>query len=293
VIAMNAPLTPPASRSRKENVNPSPSSPIASRPCVSPFRPAPRRAVLFSTKNSHFGHTPPGPPRRLPSSAHISIPIRSILKRPSLLLPAASIHSSASDSSSDSMDQAAPTERLPRHTTPEPEDNPLQHKTLLVSPLRVLLASLDPAPDVTVTLKDIIEAWTVIFMRLRSRFPNDMDEPEALKPFQSNLEPILTALERDIRRALVNPVQKTAIVASSSDEDGDAKSTLEEDDDTSLKPVKSIRGGLTEFEVTYARDLYMVCSAALKVVSLVFWVPQLYSMIEGECTVNSVKPCRH
>jgi hypothetical protein len=94
IIAMNAPLTPPASRSRKENVNPSPSSSCASRPCLAPFRPAPRRAVLFSTnKNSLFPHTPPGPPRRLPSSAHISIPTRSILKRPSLLLPAASIQS--------------------------------------------------------------------------------------------------------------------------------------------------------------------------------------------------------
>ena len=184
------------------------------------------------------------------------------------------------------MDQAAPSERLPRHTTPEPEDDPLRHNTLLVSPLRVLIASLDPASDVTITLKDLIEAWTVIFMRLRSRFPSDIDEPEALQLFQNNLEPILMALERDIQRALVDPVQKTAVGTPSSDEDSDSKSTLEEGNDVSLKRAKSTRGGLTEFEVTYARDLYMVCSAALKVVSLVFWVPQLYSVIEGEYSVK-------
>ena len=177
------------------------------------------------------------------------------------------------------MDQAAPTERLPRHTTPEPEDDPLRHRTLLVSPLRVLIASLDPAPGVTITLKDLIEAWTVIFMRLRSRFPSDVEEPEALQPFQSNLEPVLLALERDIRRALVDPVQRTA---PSSDEESETKSTLEEEN-IPTKREKPTRGGLTEFEVTYARDLYMVCSAALKVVSLVFWVPQLYGVIEGEC----------
>lgn len=121
-------------------------------------------------------------------------------------------------------------------------------------------------------------------MRLRSRFPNDVDEPEALKPFQNNLEPVLMALERDIRRALVNPVQRTAVLAPC-DEHGRVKIILDEDDDSPLQPAKPIRGGLTEFEVTYARDLYMVCSAALKVVSLVFWVPQLYGMIEGESMV--------
>lgn len=173
------------------------------------------------------------------------------------------------------------TERSPRHTTPEPEDDPLRHETLVVSPLKVLVASLDNTPDTSITLKDIIEAWSVIFMRLRSRFPSDVEEPDALRPFQANIEPLLLALERDIRRALVNPVSKNSNTPDSSDYgDNDSVFTESSDMDTP-KPPKPARGGLTEFEVTYARDLYMVCSAALKVVSLIFWVPQLYSLIEG------------
>lgn len=276
---MNAPLTPPASRSRKENVNPSPST--ASRPCLSPFRPAPRRAVLFSTKNSHHPHSPSGPPRRIPSSSLIARPSRSILKRPSGLLPPASITSAHHPSSDSTASEVMPTERSPRHTTPEPEDDPLRHETLVVSPLKVLVASLDNTPDTSITLKDIIEAWSVVFMRLRSRFPSDVEEPDALRPFQANVEPLLLALERDIRRALVNPVSRNSNTPESSDF-GDSDSVFSQGSDAETpKPLKPARGGLTEFEVTYARDLYMVCSAALKVVSLIFWVPQLYSLIEG------------
>lgn len=188
-------------------------------------------------------------------------------------------------------EQQLPLERVPRHTTPEPETDPLRCDTLIVSPLKVLVASLEiqttPTPETNITLKDIIEAWTVIFARLRSRFPSDVEDPEALRPFQANLEAILTVLERDIRRALVDPVAKLPSTPAGSDGD-DITPTQSDDsdewvDEDPSPPVKPARGGLNEFEVVYARDLYMICSAALKVVSLIFWVPQLYGMIAGTC----------
>lgn len=148
-----------------------------------------------------------------------------------------------------------------RHATPEPEDDPLTHESYIVSPLKVIVASLDTMP---LTLRDLTEAWTVLFSRLRSRFPSDIEEIVALKPFMENLDPVLRALERDVGRALVNPITKTM-----------------SDDHTFGGKQGPKRGGLTEFEVTYARDLFMLSSASLRFLSLLFWVPQLYKLISG------------
>ena len=163
------------------------------------------------------------------------------------------------------MSLPAQNEHQERHSTPEPQDDPLSHESYVVSPLDVIVASLDEMP---LTLHDLTEAWTVAFSRLRSRFPCDTDEPIALRPFKANMDSILRALDRDVRRALVNPITRTK------------SNGIESDDDKSPK-----RGGLTEYEVTYARDLFMLSSASLRFLSLIFWVPQLYSLIPGTwCT---------
>lgn len=320
-----------------------------------------KKGVIFSRKNQHhrYPRSPLGLPRAIPpSSTHRSAqPARSILKKPSLqldllpafaLLPTPAIQQ-ANPFSDPSSTLAPPTplhlipaQRQNRFQTPEPEMDALNCDTLIVSPLKTILASLDmdeslavlrpviPSPEpqrplsslkpissiasglaspptssplhpaqssssipiiqanaqtlLSSTLKDILEAWTTLFGRLRTRFPSEVEDPEALRPIRDNLPKFLDALERDMRRAFVNPVtgESSQTSSPSTSDDESSASSVAADHIGPVAPPKVKRGGLTEFEVTYARDLFMVCSAALKVVSLIFWVPQLWGMIEGQ-----------
>ena len=253
----SVPLTPPATRSRKENLRPpSPllgGSPRASPNLrrgittpISPFRPSSR--VNFAPhKDSHYPHSPKEPPRRLPSSRLWGRPTRSILKPPSLtnLMP--------------------PTENQSRQVTPEPDGvDALTQESYIVSPLKVIVTSV---VDESLRLRDVTEAWTLLFSRLRARFPSELPGVPALAPLKANICTLLEAIHRDVKRALVDPLQNRRAL---------------EEGINGLDPTEpKKRGGMTEFEVTLARDLFMLSNAALRFLSLIFWVPQLYGCLSG------------
>ncbi len=252
----SVPLTPPATRSRKENVRPSPSSPCGSPRTspnrrgiatpISPFRPSSR--VNFAPhKNSHYPHSPKEPPRCLPSSRLWGRPSRSILKRPSLtnLMP--------------------PAENQLRQVTPEPDGvDALTQESYTVSPLKVIVTSV---VDDSLRLRDVTEAWTLLFARLRARFPSELTVVPALNPLKANISALLEAIHRDVKRALVDPLQNRRVMEQGVNSTDPAE------------PKK--RGGMTEFEVTFARDLFMLSNAALRFLSLICWVPQLYECLNG------------
>jgi hypothetical protein len=220
-----------------------------------------KKAVEFAQHDQlHPIHsTSPLRPRTIPASRHVSRPIKSILKP---------------------FGPQAPMAENGKETTPEPE-NPLDHPEFIQSPMTVILASL--GADSSLNLRDIIEAWTALFNRLRPRFPVD-ERPEpipALQPIVDHVPEFLTALTRDLSRALHNPVAKSDSILPLSNSVPSDPSV-----DSSPPPKK---GGYTEYEVTYARDLFLLSQAALRCLSLVFWVPQIYSLFSGMFTLNNFK----
>jgi hypothetical protein len=157
-----------------------------------------------------------------------------------------------------------PAEEHQRQWTPEPEGaDALTQEHFLTSPLKVIVTSVT---DQTLSLRDVTEAWTLLFARLRVRFPSELPVVPALVPLKTNLDAVLKAACRDVERALVDPQQNKP----------QPQHDLSQD---ATRPRK--RDGMTEFEVTFARDLFMLSNAALRFVSLICWVPQLYECVSG------------
>lgn len=216
------------------------------------------RAVAWSVHNQiHNLSSPPAKLFRTPSSVFRDQPARSILKKQSLTtipLPG------------DICDDFKP-----REVTPEPGD-PLCNLTYLEHPVSRIVASDAP-------LKDLIEAYNILAARLRSSVTDSTDADASwplFQPLRKNRDAFVNAVVRDLGRALVDPL----------DGDGCQQSRGEE---RILAPLpspnntpKKKRDGMTAEQVKYARDLCTVSHSAIRLLSVVWTLPAVYSIFSGK-----------
>jgi hypothetical protein len=142
------------------------------------------------------------------------------------------------------------------------KDGPMTSITYLKSPLETLLESMVDPESEHVSIHDLIEAYNILSIRIRSQIQVIL-EPDQTLPALDHLKKfsteLLQSLRRDIRRALVNP---------SSNPRG---SSLSENSLLSINQV-------SESEIKYARDLSLLCHHALCFLSLVFSIQAMYSI---------------
>ncbi|CCM01174.1 uncharacterized protein FIBRA_03222 [Fibroporia radiculosa] len=186
------------------------------------------RRVVWS-EECQYRILPSSPPRlSVESSAKKTPPVKSILKKTThVLLPLAL--------------------NFEKETTPEPSD-PLADLHYLEGPVSKIVA-------VDASLRDLIEAYSVLAARLRSQ----------------HREMLVDALVRDLSRIFVDP-GKT---------EHSEELTLHEEESVVLlspkgSPVK--KKGMSEEQVKFARDLCTVCHAVIKFLNVLFTFPAIYQI---------------
>ena len=188
-------------------------------------------------------------------------PLRGILKPAKALLP---------------FDQEAQ-----REVTPQPE-NLLDDSQYLAWPISTLLKA-----DEDVTLRDLIEAWSVLNARLRSgvdHLQNIEDKKDAsnypfFHPFQQNVDRLTKAAIRDLNRVFVDPLK-------GSNPDGAGLKVVDEEHvdlpkaSGLLSPPKesSKKAGMSAEQIKYSRDLCVACHSVIKFLLLAFTVPIIYNI---------------
>ncbi|GJJ10511.1 hypothetical protein Clacol_004737 [Clathrus columnatus] len=243
------PTPPRSSQKDKENRPPTPVTPANSQQRV--------LRIAWSQENLH--HTYSTEIRTLPSSSSLKGPNKPILKKVDVPL----------------MDLSSPCQRS-RYITPEPAD-PLHQADYLRSPISTLLASLKPENISSITLIDLVEAYTELLRRLKSRGPSlfELYGPiPALNILRENSEPLARAFRRDIERALTDPQAAFNSNELLSSED------LPWSSPSSMGSIK--KRGFTEQEIKYARDLCSLCHSALRCFSTFAVVPALFSVFSDE-----------
>uniref|UniRef100_A0A8H7XPF0 Telomere-associated protein Rif1 N-terminal domain-containing protein n=1 Tax=Psilocybe cubensis TaxID=181762 RepID=A0A8H7XPF0_PSICU len=242
-------LTPPNSshRADKEKENKYPA------PVAGPST----RSVVWAPQNSiHCLGTPPK--STAISSRHRPNASKSILKKSSkinmLELPAAP---------------------KPRDVTPEPSD-PLVDLNYLAHPVNLILSN--GGPDQTESLADLITGYNILAARLRSGV-SDVTDGDAswplFQPLRKNAQQFVDAVVRDIGRALVDPL---LLMASSRDE-----CAMEVPKFTLPSPRKSPtkkKGGMTEEQVKYARDLCTTSHSVIKLLAFILATPAVYNVFQ-------------
>jgi hypothetical protein len=149
----------------------------------------------------------------------------------------------------------APSDSRARETTPEP-CTPSEDPGYLAGPVHTIVLGTESLPN-------IAEAYSRLCTRLKAMFQSiSTMNPEApvpvLKPIIDSKQGLITACDRDMRRALVNPWRGS---------------------DENLPPTRPNtspkKGGMSDEEAKEARDMHIVCLAALKFTSLLLSSPQL------------------
>jgi hypothetical protein len=173
-------------------------------------------------------------------------------------------------------------EECPRETTPQPPD-PLSNLTYLDYPVSRIVASDS-------SLRDLIEAYSVLAARIRSSVTTSTDADVSWPLFQPLKKPrtaIVDAIVRDLGRALIDP--GTA---------GTAPDQLREHEALSLPSPKNSpkrKQGMTAEQVKFARDLCTTSHSVMKLLVVVFTIPVVYRVFTGEsCNfvhLVSISPC--
>lgn len=202
--------------------------------------------VVWSSENEyHCLSTPPKPPPA--ASASKEPPAKSILKKCSYpLLPLSE-------------------EEKGRETTPAPL-TPLEDPDYLAHPVATILSA-------DASLRDLIEAYSLLSLRIKacvSQITDPWAKHPFFQPFRDNLQGLVEAFNRDIARALVDPTASDA--------------HLEDKEVLVLpSPQKSPRkkGGFTEEQVKYARDLCTTSHAVMKFLVVSWTLPAAYMVFSS------------
>lgn len=157
-----------------------------------------------------------------------------------------------------------------RDITPFP-DAPLENAHYLVYPVETVI-------DEDSTLRDLTEAYSILAARIRQSVPPDFfDDPthdtryKLFQPLCKNAEALTKAIERDLGRVFVDPFELQASTRAS-EKNVDVSASLP----TPKQTPSPKKGGMTEEQVVYARDLHTTASAAVKLLTLVFQSPAIF-----------------
>lgn len=171
-----------------------------------------------------------------------------------------------------------PPEEPVKEHTPEPED-PLTNLDYLDHPVQRIIA-LDAS------LRDTIAAYNSLAARLRNCVTGSTDADASwplFQPLRKHREALVGALVRDLRQVFADPLEGTSSVL-------DSPSTPVQREPMSMSslpsprdsPKKKKKRGMSAEQVTRARDLCCVCHAAMRLLSVVFTLPSLCNVFEGE-----------
>jgi hypothetical protein len=145
-----------------------------------------------------------------------------------------------------------------RELTPEP-CSPSENPSYLAGPVNTIILG-------TESLSNIAEAYSRLCTRLRAMFESivsmQTETPiPALQPLINNKQGLVSACDRDMRRALVNPRHGS--------------------DENSTPTCNASRCGMSDEEAKEARDMYLACLAALKFTCLLLSSSQLCGLFSS------------
>ncbi|EJC98994.1 uncharacterized protein FOMMEDRAFT_148951 [Fomitiporia mediterranea MF3/22] len=156
-----------------------------------------------------------------------------------------------------------------REVTPSPE-NALEDAHYLEHPVSVIIADNS-------SLRELTEAYSILAARIRSSVPQNFftsqtqDVHYALfEPLRSDAEALSIAIVRDLGRVFVDPFLPPNSPPATPRE----KSGLPTPQDS---PVPK-KGGMTEEQVKYARDLSTVTNSTIKFLTLTLQTPSIYNV---------------
>ena len=154
---------------------------------------------------------------------------------------------------------------MEREATPEPKD-PLVNLEYLESPVARILAA-DAA------IRDLIEAYNILSARLRASVSDDTDVDASwplFQPMRKHRDALTDAICRDLGRALEDPLPEE-----------EPKEHVRALPSPEKSPKKR---GMTAEQAKHARDLCTCAHAVLKLLTLVFALPCIYGIFEGDST---------
>lgn len=210
-----------------------------------------RKGIEFAKKARVYLISPILPPRTS-SATSIQGPTRSILKPSRPLLP-------------------IPTEKK-RDITPLPDDG-LANSTYLSWPVSVILNEMS-------TLRELTEAYSVLTSRIRSSVPpqfwvvQDAARHPLFNPLRRQSDALSSAIVRDLGRVFEDPFETFGLGQPSS---------------SSFSPIRGKgtpspkKGGMSEEQVKYARDLSTVSTATFRFLAMALTVPSIYEVFSGTC----------
>ncbi|KAI0632226.1 hypothetical protein C8Q77DRAFT_1279320 [Trametes polyzona] len=216
---------------------------------------APRFTRVSWCDTAEYHPITSSPPRTLSAraSATRAGPSRSILKRPAHPITPV-------------------TDEFTKETTPEPSD-PLADLHYLESPISRILA-----PDAS--LRDLIEAYSILTARLRACVTDNTDADASwplFQPLRKHRDSFVEALVRDIRHVFVDPLEDDEPTVETASSPRGQCSSLPSPRDSPKK-----KRGMSEEQVKRARDLCGVCHAVLRLLSLLFTLPALHSVFSED-----------
>lgn len=200
--------------------------------------------------------------------------------RPCIVQPAKSILKKRQHAS------LLPPEEDQREITPEPED-PLVDLAYLSRPVQQIIS-----PDST--LRDLIEAYSILHARLRAAVLSSTDADASwplFQPLRKNTHAFTQAIVRDLGRALVEPKSDPT---PEDDIPMDCVKEWEYEEALSLLPSpkqspkkKKKKQGMSASQIKFARDLCTTTHAVLRLLSAVFTLQPLHQIFDGTFLANT------
>ncbi|KZT43773.1 hypothetical protein SISSUDRAFT_1124457 [Sistotremastrum suecicum HHB10207 ss-3] len=205
-----------------------------------PTRP---RTVLWATTNTHHAYTITLPGTPLPASSQK--PAKSILKTSRQPFPDTNI-----------------LHTPPRTPTPEPAC-PDQDDTYLSGPISVII-SPGAGPD---ECNEAMTAYAALTTRIKSMeavLESEQTNIAALKPFIANHAAIASAIERDLGRALEDPMVGQENLPPSPD----------------AKASKETKQGMSDSQAKRSRDFAAVSMSAMRLLGVLFTIERMTRIFE-------------
>ncbi|TFK52467.1 hypothetical protein OE88DRAFT_1698296 [Heliocybe sulcata] len=151
-----------------------------------------------------------------------------------------------------------------RETTPLP-DAPMQNASYLLSAVSRIIA-------VASSMRDIIEGYSVLSVRIRDHVDDDAfgaSQCPLLQPVRDNRDALAEAVVRDLGRALVHPPTMDTTP-------GPGLKRMFGLPSPKASPKK--KKSMNEEQVTYARDLATTCHAVIRFLAVVWTKPSVSSL---------------